>query len=111
MNSVLRRTSGDNNTNNDNNGGNWIRKRFLSFMGVTDNNNNNNNNNNATSAATPLTCSMCLVENPTVPYIASPCGHCYCYLCLRAAVTDDPLGFRCVDCGKMIVSSYRAKYC
>ena len=56
----------------------------------------------------PLACAMCHAENPTIPYVAS-CGHGYCYLCLRAAVTDD-LGFRCVACGRAVVSSGRPTY-
>ena len=90
----------------------WVRKRFLSFMGVIeeeDDDDNGVNNANAQVGGDfrryTLTCSMCHVENPTIPYIAS-CGHCYCYLCLRMAVTDD-LSFRCVDCGRSIVTSGR----
>ena len=96
----------------------WMRKRFLSFMGVADDNNNNTatpssiTDTNTTTVdgnkrRYTLTCSMCNVDNPSIPYIAS-CGHCYCYICLRMAVTDD-LSFRCLDCGQMIVSSSRVK--
>jgi len=98
-------------------GGGWMRKRFLSFMGVTtdDDNNNTATPSSITDTTTvdgnerryTLTCSMCHVDNPSIPYIAS-CGHCYCYICLRMAVTDD-LTFRCLDCGQMIVSSSRVK--
>lgn len=56
---------------------------------------------------TTSSCSLCHMDNPTVPYIAS-CGHCYCYMCLRMAVTDD-IGFCCVDCGRSIASSGRPK--
>ncbi|KAL7528719.1 hypothetical protein ACHAXR_003050 [Thalassiosira sp. AJA248-18] len=83
----------------------WMRKRFLSFMGVAED--ENVDTTLLDERRYSLTCSMCHVENPTVPYIAS-CGHCYCYLCLRLAVTDD-LSFRCVDCGKSIVNSGRPK--
>jgi len=98
--------------------GGWIRKRFLSFMGVTtdDDNNNTTTPSSITDTTTTvdgnerrytLTCSMCHVDNPSIPYIAS-CGHCYCYICLRMAVTDD-LSFRCLDCGQTIVSSSRVR--
>ena len=76
-------------------------------MGVAEDDENNGSASSLPEKET-LSCSMCHVENPTVPYIASPCGHCYCYLCLRMAVTDD-LQFRCVDCGKSIVASGRPK--
>ena len=79
----------------------WIRKRVLSFMGVSD-------ADDVVSAAERHTCcSMCHVDNPSIPYIAS-CGHCYCYLCLRMAITDD-LSFRCLDCGQLVVSSCRSQ--
>jgi len=97
--------------------GGWMRKRFLSFMGVTDDNNNNTATTSSSIRDTTtvdgnerrytLTCSMCHVDNPSIPYVAS-CGHCYCYICLRMAVTDD-LSFRCLDCGQTIVSSSRVK--
>lgn len=84
-------------------GGNgWVRKRALSFMGVVEEADSEDENDRYT-----LPCSKCRTESPMVPYIAS-CGHCYCYLCLRMAVTDD-LYFRCVDCGKPIDSSCRPK--
>ena len=94
-------------------GGGWMRKRFLSFMGVADDNNNTATPSSITDTTTvdsnerkyTLTCSMCHVDNPSIPYIAS-CGHCYCYICLRMAVTDD-LTFRCLDCGQVVVSSSR----
>ena len=94
-------------------GGGWMRKRFLSFMGVADDNNNTATPSSITDTAIvdgnerryTLTCSMCHVDNPSIPYIAS-CGHCYCYICLRMAVTDD-LTFRCLDCGQVVVSSSR----
>jgi len=62
-------------------------------------------NNESKHSRTLLPCSMCHAAPPTVPYIAS-CGHCYCYLCLRTAVTDN-LRFSCVECEKLIVSSRR----
>ena len=108
MNSVARRTVGNRNS--------WIRKRYLSFMGIAEEEGGNLcENDDAPSSVSDaaearrysLTCSMCHVENPAVPYIAS-CGHCYCYMCLRMAVTDD-LTFRCVDCGQKIVSSSRPR--
>eukprot|EP00578_Thalassiosira_sp_NH16_P006849 CAMPEP_0181115280 /NCGR_PEP_ID=MMETSP1071-20121207/21347_1 /TAXON_ID=35127 /ORGANISM="Thalassiosira sp., Strain NH16" /LENGTH=522 /DNA_ID=CAMNT_0023199475 /DNA_START=13 /DNA_END=1581 /DNA_ORIENTATION=- len=106
MNSAARRTVGNRNS--------WIRKRYLSFMGIAEDENLCENDDAPSSVSDAaearrysLTCSMCHVENPAVPYIAS-CGHCYCYMCLRMAVTDD-LTFRCVDCGQKIVSSSRPR--
>ena len=88
----------------------WIRNRFLSFMGITEDD-NNNPSSSATDATDKrrytLTCSKCHTINPSIPYIAN-CGHCYCYICLRMAVTDD-LGFNCLDCGQSIISSCRPR--
>ena len=89
-----------------------MRKKILSFMGVIDEEDGTNAlSTDYTSTSETrrysLTCSMCQMENPSIPYIAS-CGHCYCYLCLRMAVTDN-LSFRCVDCGRTIVASARPK--
>lgn len=88
--------------------GRGVLKRYLSFMGVAaESDDAALASYNVRGGERPqLPCSMCRTEKPTVPYMASPCGHCYCYLCLRTAVTDD-LQFRCVDCGKRVVSSYR----
>lgn len=93
----------------------WVRRRFLSFMGVVDEDDDADDNSaelqdegeGSDARRYSLTCSMCHVENPTIPYTAS-CGHCYCYLCLRMAVTDD-LSFQCVDCGRTIMTSGRPK--
>ena len=86
-----------------------MRKRILSFMGVVEDDESNNGATNTLSkeGRYSLTCLLCHVVNPAIPYITS-CGHCYCYICLRVAVTDH-LGFRCVDCGKGIISSERLK--
>jgi hypothetical protein len=81
----------------------WFRKRALSFVGVVEENNATTNENQFN-----LTCIKCGAENPTVPYMAS-CGHCYCYICLRMAVTDD-LDCHCLDCGKQITSSHRVDF-
>ena len=85
------------------------RNRFLSFMGITE---DDNNPSSSTTDATDkrrytLTCSKCHAINPSIPYITN-CGHCYCYICLRMAVTDD-LGFKCLDCGQSIISSGRPR--
>lgn len=86
-----------------------MRKRILSFVGVVEDDESNNGATNTLSkeGRHSLTCSLCHVVNPAIPYIAS-CGHCYCYICLRVAVTDN-LSFHCVDCGKAIISSGRPK--
>ncbi|KAL3782109.1 hypothetical protein ACHAW5_007274 [Stephanodiscus triporus] len=84
-----------------------MRKRILSFLGVVEDDESNNDGLTSSSQNNrySLTCSLCHVINPAIPYIAS-CGHCYCYICLRVAVTDN-LSFRCVDCGQTIISSGR----
>mmetsp|Transcript_15265 Transcript_15265/g.30616 ORF Transcript_15265/g.30616 Transcript_15265/m.30616 type:complete len:531 (-) Transcript_15265:240-1832(-) len=82
----------------------WFKKRFLSFMGVVEEN-KSDADLLAKQQRHTLTCAKCLTENPAIPYITS-CGHCYCYICLRMAVTDD-LYFKCLECGKSIASSGR----
>ena len=87
-----------------------MRKRILSFMGVVEDDESNNVATNILSkeGRHSIACSLCHAVNPAIPYMAS-CGHWYCYICLRVAVTDN-LSFRCVDCGKAIISSGRPKY-
>ncbi len=86
-----------------------MRKRILSFMGVVEDDESNKVVTNTLSkeGRHSITCSLCHAVNPAIPYITS-CGHCYCYICLRVAVTDN-LSFRCMDCGKAIISSGRPK--
>jgi hypothetical protein len=79
----------------------WFRKRALSFMGVVE-------EKDKTSLQNKLNCVKCGTENPTVPYMTS-CGHCYCYICLRMAVTDD-IYFQCVECGEQIKTSSRIDF-
>lgn len=102
---------GDNGMTRPRGSGGRVRRRFLSFVGLGGEDRDepaaNAEGRDGDRCRSPLACSLCGTERPTVPYVAS-CGHTYCYLCLRAAVTDD-LGFRCVDCGRAITSSGRPK--
>lgn len=86
--------------------GSWIRKRALSFMGVVEE--EKSSDNSKSECFRNLTCVICGAENPTVSYMTS-CGHCYCYICLRMAVTDD-LYFRCIECGRKFDASERVEY-
>jgi hypothetical protein len=79
-----------------------LRKRLLSFLGIVDE--SNNDFAEVTNSFDTL-CSLCNTI-PAVPYTAS-CGHYYCYICLRMAVTDD-LNFRCKCCGQQISSACRS---
>jgi len=83
--------------------GSWFRRRALSFVGLSE----EKHNNSADSRYSNLRCSKCDTV-PKVPYITS-CGHCYCYICLRMAVTDD-LNFQCIECGKSIDFSCRVNF-
>ena len=83
--------------------GTWFRKRALSFIGVVE-----DNEGQAADDLHNFTCAKCGNENPTIMYMAS-CGHCYCYICLRMAITDD-LSFQCIDCGRNIDSSCRVDF-
>ncbi|KAL7547121.1 hypothetical protein ACHAWF_010449 [Thalassiosira exigua] len=90
----------------------WMQRRLLSFMGVVPEEEDESDDDvcgggDMRPGEIPLPCSLCGAERPVVPYVAS-CGHGYCYLCLRAAVTDD-LGFRCVRCGRAVASSGRPR--
>ena len=48
-------------------------------------------------------CTMCELKPIAIPYEAS-CGHVYCYVCLRMAISDNPK-FRCSQCGQHVESS------
>ncbi|KAL7433825.1 hypothetical protein ACHAXM_003757 [Skeletonema potamos] len=80
----------------------WMRQRALSFMGVIEE--EEEIEQRPVDNSYVLNCSLCRTV-PAVPYITS-CGHCYCYMCLRMAVTEDPY-YRCVCCRKRIDSSSR----
>merc|ERR1711862_673905 len=63
--------------------GGWFRRRLCSFMGVDD--------GIRTTTSIPCNefeCLICHTKKPAVPYMTS-CGHCYCYVCLRSAITDN----------------------
>lgn len=82
----------------------WMRQRALSFMGVVEEEKEESEQQSANDDNYDLSCALCQTF-PAIPYITS-CGHCYCYLCLRMAVTEDPY-YRCVCCRKRVESSSR----
>ena len=85
----------------------WIRQRALSFMGVVEEADEaETQNTHDTHCA--LNCALCRSVPAMIPYITS-CGHCYCYICLRMAVTEDPY-YRCVICRKRIDTSSRLTF-
>eukprot|EP00986_Skeletonema_menzelii_P007775 scaffold3096_cov138-Skeletonema_menzelii.AAC.2 len=79
----------------------WMRQRALSFMGVVE-----DQEEEPEQQQHELNCSLCQTVS-SIPYITS-CGHYYCYICLRIAVTEDPY-YRCVCCRKRVESSSRPK--
>lgn len=81
----------------------WMRQRALSFMGVVEEEEVPKQRPHDKNFE--LKCSLCQTLNPSIPYMTS-CGHCYCYLCLRMSVTDDPY-YRCVCCRKRVGTSTR----
>ena len=81
----------------------WMRQRALSFMGVVEE--EEESEQRPYGKNNELKCSLCQTLNPSIPYMTS-CGHCYCYLCLRMSVTDDPY-YRCVCCRKRVGASTR----
>ncbi|KAI4329230.1 hypothetical protein L6164_021517 [Bauhinia variegata] len=59
----------------------------------------------SSSAGNDTTCPICQAT-PTIPFVALPCEHRYCYYCLRtrcAAVTS----FRCSRCSEPVVAMQR----
>ena len=81
-----------------------LRKRLFSFMGLVEYDESNNDLYGEKNRFDTLCC-LCNTI-PIVPYTAS-CGHWYCYICLRMAVTDN-LKFRCQCCGQQISSACRS---
>ncbi|CAN6573333.1 unnamed protein product [Malus baccata var. baccata] len=52
-----------------------------------------------------LTCPICQAS-PTVPFLALPCEHRYCYYCLRTRCAAVP-AFRCSRCNEPVVAMQR----
>ncbi|KAM1219554.1 hypothetical protein FF2_045973 [Malus domestica] len=52
-----------------------------------------------------LTCPICQAS-PTVPFLALPCEHRYCYYCLRTRCAAVP-AFRCSKCNEPVVAMQR----
>ncbi|GKV16220.1 hypothetical protein SLEP1_g26895 [Rubroshorea leprosula] len=50
-------------------------------------------------------CPLCQAS-PTIPYLALPCQHSYCYYCLRTRCAAAP-SFRCSRCSEPIVAMQR----
>jgi len=51
-------------------------------------------------------CAACGAKPATTPYAAQPCGHAYCYYCLRARCRLDP-GYACAKCGERVAGMRR----
>lgn len=50
-------------------------------------------------------CPICLAT-PTVPFLALPCQHSYCYYCLRTRCSAAP-SFRCTRCNEPVIAMQR----
>lgn len=50
-------------------------------------------------------CPICLAS-PTVPFLALPCQHSYCYYCLRTRCSAVP-SFRCSRCNEPVIAMQR----
>lgn len=50
-------------------------------------------------------CPICLAS-PTVPFLALPCQHSYCYYCLRTRCSAAP-SFRCSRCNEPVIAMQR----
>jgi len=55
-------------------------------------------------ASNKSSCSICRAVDASIPYRASPCGHIFCYVCLRMAVLDSE-EYQCHQCGRFVESS------
>lgn len=49
------------------------------------------------------TCPVCGAHPIVVPYVASPCGHLYCYYCVRTRTLADA-SFKCLACSAKVVA-------
>ena len=52
-------------------------------------------------------CVACGCREPIHPFVAEPCGHPYCYYCLRARLVERPTSCACVKCGKRVAEMRR----
>ncbi|KAF5741668.1 Peroxisome biogenesis protein 2 [Tripterygium wilfordii] len=57
------------------------------------------------SAEDDSACPICRVT-PTIPFLALPCQHRYCYYCLRTRCAATP-SFRCSRCSELVVAMQR----
>ncbi|KAE8709048.1 Peroxisome bioproteinsis protein 2 [Hibiscus syriacus] len=62
-------------------------------------------NNSSGSAEDDSTCPICRTS-PTLPYLALPCQHRYCYYCLRTRCVAAP-SFRCSRCNEPVEAMQR----
>ena len=47
-------------------------------------------------------CVACGCAEPVHPFVADPCGHPYCYYCLRARLLERPVDCPCVKCSRPV---------
>ncbi|XP_057454343.1 peroxisome biogenesis protein 2 isoform X2 [Lotus japonicus] len=59
----------------------------------------------SSSAEDGTICPICQAT-PTIPYVAIPCHHIYCYYCLRTRCAAAP-SFRCSRCSEPVVAMQR----
>ncbi|GAB4842255.1 peroxisome assembly protein (Peroxin-2) [Ancistrocladus abbreviatus] len=59
----------------------------------------------ADSAVDETLCPICQ-KSPTIPFIALPCRHRYCYYCLQTRCSGAPL-FRCARCSEPVTAMQR----
>lgn len=54
-------------------------------------------------------CVACGCAEPVHPFVAEPCGHPYCYYCLRARLQERPTDCACVKCSKPVARMRRVE--
>lgn len=94
--------------------------KFRKGSGGSDASNNgdtlsDDRNVNSRGNENPGECAICHSHPIIIPYQAAPCGHWYCYACLRGAMIDAAvddishdgvsLTYHCVTCGSKVTSS------
>lgn len=60
-----------------------------------------------TISSTEQSCGICSNSTPTMPHLALPCRHRFCYVCIAVAIEKEP-SFSCQRCGVAVHAISRA---
>jgi hypothetical protein len=56
----------------------------------------------------PTGCPVCQADPVTMPHVARPCSHVFCYYCLAGSRLGE-LRFRCPTCDEVVTSAERVQ--